>query len=60
MSRTRHHKNQKHYHNGHDLWSRRPCSSMCYSAFTKRLTRRIERKRKLKEIKFEMQLSEIN
>lgn len=44
MSRTGHHKQQKHQHCGHDLWSRRPCAGKPYSAFWKRQTNRIERR----------------
>lgn len=50
MSRTTHHKEQKHRHGGHDLWSRRPRAGHCYSAYNKLICRRIERKRKRKEI----------
>ena len=44
MSRTKHHRNQKHQHNGHDLWSRRADMAGCsYNTYNKRLTIRKER-----------------
>ena len=44
MSRTKHHKNQKHRHCGEDLWSKRAgMGNYPYSAYSKWLTRRKER-----------------
>jgi hypothetical protein len=43
MARTKHHINQKSNHNGHDLWSKRPCSQMTYCSYNKKLTNQIER-----------------
>jgi hypothetical protein len=43
VSRTKHHRSQKNQHGGHDLWSRRPCAGMSYSAYNKQLTRKRER-----------------
>jgi len=43
MSRTNHHRGQKHQHCGDDLWSRRPCAGRLYSAYNKWLTRKKER-----------------
>ena len=50
MSKTRHHRNQKRQHTGHDLWSRRPCLGMCYNAENKKLTRQIERANSREEV----------
>ena len=51
MSRTRHHRCQKNYHNGHDLWSKRGgLAGYSYGVFNKWLTRRKERHCKNKEI----------
>ena len=58
MSRTRHHKDQKRQHLGHDLWSRRPCAGRSYNAYNKRLTRRRERADKQREISQERRESE--
>lgn len=44
MSRTKHHRNQKHQHMGEDLWSRRAgMGNYSYCAYGKRLTIRKER-----------------
>lgn len=50
MSNTYHHRSQKRQHNGHDLWSRRPCSQYSYSAENKKLTRQIERANAREEV----------
>ena len=50
MSRTRHHKEQRKQHMGHDLWSRRPCGRESYTTYNKRLTRRKERAARSKDI----------
>lgn len=57
MSRTKHHRHQNRRY-GRDLWSRRPCSMMSYDPFWKRMTRRIERARKNKDIENETEWSE--
>ena len=44
MSKTYHHKNQRHQHNGEDLWSRRAeMGDQSYTTYNKRLTTRKER-----------------
>jgi len=50
MSRTRHHRNQRNAHCGHDLWSRRPNGGACYNKHSRTETVRRERQaeRKMK------------
>ena len=45
MSRTAHHKGQKHKWCGWDLWNRRPLSGMSRTPENKAMSRRIERAR---------------
>ena len=54
MSRTRHHKEQKNRHNGHDLWSRRMGGMLSYCSYNKLLTRRKERHDEQQIIKEEL------
>ena len=54
MSRTRHHKEQKKRHNGHDLWSRRLGGMLAYCSYNKHLTRRKERHEERKIIEEEL------
>ena len=56
MSRTKHHRNQRHQHCGEDFWSRRAGQGYkAYSTYGKRLTIQIERMEEkqllLKELK---------
>lgn len=46
MSRTRHHKGQKNRKAGYELWSKRPLSGENHTPKNKRISRKIERKRK--------------
>lgn len=51
MSRTKHHRSQKQQHCGEDLWSRRAGMGRCsYTTFNKRLTNRVERAAKRRDI----------
>ena len=52
MSRTKHHKNQKHQHDAESLWSRRADmgTGSSYSSFNKKLTISKERAAKQKDI----------
>jgi len=45
MSRTKHHKDQKHKHTGHDLWGKQgdPGGCTAYNAYNKQVLRRKER-----------------
>lgn len=51
MSRTNHHRNQKDRHRGHDLWKPGPVSEWPYCAYSKRVGRRLQRKRDKQETK---------
>lgn len=56
MSRTTHHKGQKHRHMGEDFWSRRAgMGNYPYNTYGKRLTIRKERAAEVKIIRSELE-----
>lgn len=59
MSRTKHHRGQKGRNCGRDLWSRRPFSGNPFNAWSKKMSRRLERARKRRDIEKELEMEEL-